>query len=74
MTFEGTLEKAQMGGSDTLVLRTTTGMTYELVDAPKSAATLVGNEVTVSGELAPEQFGFVMAGPRLKVRSLGIRR
>lgn len=70
MTFEGTLEKALMGGKDSYVLRTATGMTYELVDAPRSAEDLVGSEVTVRGELAPEQFGFVMAGPRLTVAAL----
>jgi len=70
MTFEGTLEKAQMGGSDALVLRTTTGMTYELVNAPKAAAKHVGERVSVDGDLAPEQLGFVMAGPRLTVRAL----
>lgn len=74
MTFEGTLEKALMGGSDTLVLRTATGMTYELVNPPKTAAKHVGKEVTVDGELAGDQFGFVMAGPRLTVRSLETRR
>ena len=70
MTFEGTLERAAMGGSAALVLRTAAGMTYELVGAPGSASALVGEEVVVDGELAPEQFGFVMAGPRVQVRRI----
>ncbi len=67
MKFEGTLEHSVLGGVPTLVLRTGAGMTYELVKAPAKAKSLVGQAVRVDGELEPEQFGFAMTGPRVRV-------
>lgn len=70
MTFEGTLESSVLGGAPTLILRTAAGMAYELVKAPAKARSLVGRSVKVSGELEPEQFGFAMTGPRVRVRGI----
>jgi hypothetical protein len=70
MTFEGTLERSVLGGVPTLTLRTSAGMTYELVKAPAKATSLVGKAVSVHGELEPEQFGFAMTGPRVRVSKI----
>ncbi len=70
MRLRGTLESAVLGGSPTLILRTDNGMSYELVSAPGTATSLVGRAVTVHGELLPEQFGFAMTGPRVRVTGI----
>ncbi len=70
MTFEGTLEHSVLGGVPTLTLRTSAGTTYQLLKAPATAKSLVGQAVRVDGELEPEQFGFAMTGPRVRVRRI----